>query len=70
MNGLSYKLQKRNSDVYHAYQINYSMADEVDTKPESVHNVWVEWRVACSLAKKEGGKPDNQCSTKPTECLS
>ena len=51
--GLSFKLQKQNSDVYHAYQINFSVTDEVITMRESVDNVCVEWHLeACSLVKK------------------
>ena len=51
--GLSFKLQKQNSDVQHSYQINYTVTNEVITMRESVDNVWVEWHLeACSLAKK------------------
>lgn len=56
--GLSSKLQKRNSDIYHAYQMIDSVITDVVEMRESVDTVWGEWYgEACSLAEKLGSEP-------------
>ena len=58
MKQLSSKLQKRNSDIYHAYQTIDFVINEVVEMRESVDIVWGKWYgEACSLAEKLGSEP-------------
>ena len=58
MKQLSSKLQKRNSDIYLAYQTIDFVINEVVEMRESVDIVWDNWYgEASSLAEKLGSEP-------------
>ena len=55
---LSSKLEKRNLDIYHTYNMIDSVIKEIIEMRESVDSVWGEWYgEACSLAEKLGSEP-------------